>query len=316
MFKKRLFMFAVAIMAMMLLVACGGKSETDGGEKETSDAKLKVVATFSILHDIANEVGGERVEVHSMVPIGNDPHEYEPLPEDIKKATDADVLFYNGLNLEGGDTGWFAKLVKTVGQDESKVFELMKGVEPRYLSSEDGREEEINPHAFLDPIVGMKMVENARDAFIQVDPQHKELYEENAAKYLAELEEIHKEYETKIAEIPEEKRVLVTSEKAFQYMTARYGLKEGYIWEIDTEEQGSPEQIKRLIEFVKENDVPVLFVESNVDKRPMETVSKETGIEIFAEVFSDELGESGQEGETYTKFLRYNIETIHAGLTK
>ncbi|HEY4566816.1 MAG TPA: zinc ABC transporter substrate-binding protein [Savagea sp.] len=309
----------LSIIAVLFLAACSGDDEAkDSTETKegTNDEAIQVVATFSIIHDILQEVGGEHVDVHSMVPIGTDPHEYEPLPEDIKKATDADALFYNGLNLEGGKDGWFFKLVDTVGQKEENIFEVMEGVEPMYLSSDDGTEEEINPHAFLSPTVGMQMVENVVAGLVEIDPDNKAYYEENGAAFLEELEEIDALYEEKINEIDEDKRILVTSERAFQYMTDRYGLKEGYIWAIDTEENGTPEQIKQLVNFVKENDVPVLFVESNVEKSPMETVSKETGVEIFGEVYSDELGEAGTEGETYTGFLRKNIEVIHAGLTK
>lgn len=312
MFKNLRKIGIITLLATLFLVACGD-GET---KKESNSDKLQVVATFSILHDIATQVGGDHVDVHSMVPIGTAPHEYEPLPEDVKKATDADLLFYNGLNLEGGEEGWFFKLIESVNADKDKVFELTEGVEPLYLSSEDGTEKEINPHAFLDPVVGIKMTENARDAFIKIDETNKADYEANAEKLLDELRALDKEYATKIGEIPEEKRILVTSERAFQYMTKRYGLKEGYLWEVDTEENGTPEQIKSLVNFIKENDVSKLFVETNVDARSMETVANETGAEIVAKVFSDELGEPGEEGGTLVKFLQYNIDTIHKGLTE
>lgn len=316
MFKKFWQVSLLALVAVFALAACGDKKEaTDSPKSEESKSeKLQLIATFSIINDLLNEVGGDLVEVHSMVPIGQDPHEYEPLPEDIKKATDSDAMFFNGLNLEGGEKGWFTKLTKNVKKEDDKVFEVMKGVEPMYLASEDGQEEEINPHAFLSPVVGIQMVENVRDALVQIDPDNKETYEKNADTFLAELTEIDDLYTAKIADIDEKNRVLVTSERAFQYMTSHYGLDEGYIWAIDTEENGTPAQIKALVEFVKEKKVPALFVESNVDKRPMETVSKETGVDIVAEIYSDELGRSGTDGETYTKFLRSNIEKIHDGL--
>ncbi|MET3576596.1 metal ABC transporter substrate-binding protein [Bhargavaea ullalensis] len=318
--KKKLWgALVLLLVAAFTLGACGSKDGKDTSGKTAEDAgkdKLHVVATFSILYDIANEVGGDRVSVHSMVPIGTAPHEYEPLPEDVKKTSDADVIFYNGLNLEGGEEGWFSRLLDTTGTDESKVFELMEGVEPLYLSDKEGHEGEVNPHAFLDPTVGIQMVENARDAFVKVDPDHKDEYEKNAENMLNKLREIDQEYKDKIAEIPETKRILVTSERAYQYLAKTYGLEEGYIWAIDTEENGSPAQIKSLVDFVREHDVPALFVESNVDRRPMETVSNETGVPIAHELYSDELGKPGSEGETYTNFLKYNIENIHDGLMK
>lgn len=249
-----------------------------------------------------------------MVPIGTDPHEYDPLPEDIKKATDADALFYNGLNLEGGEHGWFFKLVDNVQANKDHVFELMEGVEPLYLTSHDGTEKEVNPHAFLDPTVVIQMTENTRDALIQVDAENKEAYEKNAEQLLEKLHQLDEEYKSKIGEIPEENRILVTSERAYQYMTKRYGLEEGFIWEIDTEENGTPEQITSLVKFIKEKEVPVLFVETNVDARPMETVSNETGVPIAAKLFSDELGRPGDDGSTVIDFLQYNIDTIYAHL--
>lgn len=308
-------LMALAFIAVTILAACG-EDDTSAKKSGSSDGPLQVVSSFTILTDIVKEIGGDHVEIHNMVPIGTDPHEYEPLPEDIKKATDADALFYNGLNLEGGKHGWFFKLMDAVNQEDDKIFELAEGVEPEYLTSEDGKEEEINPHAFLDPMVGIQMTENARDALMEIDPEHKEEYEKSAEKYLDKLRAIDQEYKDKIADIPEAHRVLVTSERAYQYMADRYGLKEGYIWAIDTEENGTPEQITTLINFIKDHDVPALFVETNVDKRPMETVSKETGVEIAGELYSDEIGKPGEAGDTYIKFLEYNIKEIHDTLAK
>ncbi|MFD1167568.1 metal ABC transporter substrate-binding protein [Oceanobacillus caeni] len=310
---RRLVRLMLSLAAIsLLLAACGNKDVT---ANDNNDDVLKVVTSFTLLEDIVHQIGGEHVEIHNLVPIGTDPHEYEPLPEDIKKATDADILFYNGLNLEGGEHGWFFKMMNTVGQKDENIFELTKGVEPKYLTEKGEAEHEMNPHAFLDPNVGMIMVEKAHDALVKADPENKEEYDKNAKAYIEKLKEIDEEYKNKIADIPEENRILVTSERAFQYMADRYGLEEGYIWEIDTEENGSPEQIKSLVNFLKERDVPILFLESNVDSRPMETVSEESGVEIYKDkIFSDEIGKKGEAGDTYIKFLEYNIDKIYNGL--
>ena len=314
--------FAVlSLVILFLLSACGNNTseETESGQATSPDSseKLKVVSSFTILSDIVRQIGKEHVDVHNLVPTGTDPHVYEPLPEDIKAATDADVLFYNGLNLEGGEQGWFAKMINSVGQDESHVFELTKGVEPKYLhhEGEEGRVEEINPHAFINPVVGIKMAEDTRDALVKIDPDHADDYKKNAEQYLQKLHDFDNEYRTKINEIPEEDRILVTSERAFQYMAAEYGLEEGYIWAIDTEENGSSEQMKELITFLKEKQPPVLFLETNVDRRPMDTVSKESGIPIYGPIYSDEIGVPGSEVDTYEKYLTYNIKQIYEGLT-
>lgn len=309
---KKIFKYLLApSAALMLLVGCGSNEATTD-EASNSDDKLQVVSSFTIIQDLAREIGGDDVSIHNLVPTGTDPHEYEPLPLDMKKATDADILFYNGLNLEGGEDGWFFKMINSVNQDMDNVYSLTERVEPMYLSGEDGKKDQINPHAFINPAVGVKMAEDMRDAFIEKDPENKENYEERASEYLERLEALEGEYRERINDIPEEKRVLVTSERAFQYMADEYGLKEGYIWAIDTEENGSPEQIKSLIAFVKDNNVPVLFIESNVDTRPMETVSKETGVPFSEKpIYSDEIGKPGEEVDTYMKYLNYNINLIH-----
>lgn len=313
--RKAFLGFIMLSMTVFLLSACGDE-ETGSHGKSDSD-KLKVVTSFTIIEDLAREIGGDDVDIHNLVPTGTDPHVYEPLPEDIKKATDADVLFYNGLNLEGGEHGWFFKMIDSVGQKDENVFSLTEHVKPMYLSGEDGRKEEINPHAFIDPAVGIKMAEDMRDAFIKVDPDRKDDYEQRADKYLERLKGVNQEYEDKLGDIPKKNRTLVTSERAYQYMANHFGFNEAFIWEIDTEENGSPEQIKNLISYIKEHKVPILFVESNVDTRPMETVSAETGVPIYEKpIYSDEIGEPGEEVDTYMKYLKYNLKIMHDGLNK
>ncbi len=310
--------FIVAVVAVFLLVACGDATNKDSNGNSDGDHgdKIQVVASFTIISDFVREIGGDQVEVHNLVPTGTDPHEYEPLPEDSKKAADADILFYNGMNLEGGKDGWFFKMVESVGQDESKVFSLTERVEPMYLTDEQTKEEEVNPHTFIDPTVGIKMAEDMRDAFIEIDPDNSDSYEKNASEYIERLKEMDEQYRERINDLPEDKRTLVTSECAFQYMLNTYGMNEGCIWKVDTEENGSPEQIKSLIEFIEEHSVEILFVESNVDERPMETVSSESGIDIFEKpIYSDEIGMPGDEIDTYMKYLQYNIDVIYEGLS-
>src|SRR5699024_1326513 len=312
--NRFLSLFLVVTGIVLLLASCGksGASDTNGG----NEGAIQAVGSFSIVSDIVNEIGGDFVDVHNVVDVGNEPHEYEPKPEDTKKTEDADIFFYNGMNLEGGDSGWVSKLLESVGKEDDKVFEVTEGVEPRYLGEEEGNDGEINPHAFLDPNVGIQMAENIRDGLVKVDPDHEDEYNENADEYINELKDIDQEYQDKIDDIPEEDRVFFSSERAYQYMTERYGLKEGFIWEIDTEDIGTPDQIKSAVKFVEDNDPPSLFVESNVDKRHMETVSDETDVEISHTIYSDELGKEGEEGETYLGFLKSNIDDIYDGLNR
>lgn len=323
---------ATLSMGALLLTACGSEDSpaedtttADDAVEETTDDKLKVVTSFTILTDIAREIGGDDVEIHNIVPTGTDPHEYEPLPGDMKAVTDADVLFYNGLNLEGGEDGWFMKMIDSANQNMEHVYNLSEGVEPQYVTEEldadvieaqnlgpdaDG---EVNPHAFISPHVGITLTENMLDALVKEDPDNADSYKERAGAYLESLNEMHEKYHEVVDSLPEDKRILVTSERAFQYMTKEYGLKEGFIWALDTEDTGSPEQIKSLVDFVERNNVEVLFIESNVDPRPMETVSEQTGVPITEKpIISDEIGAV----DTYLDYLEYNINLIYDELSK
>src|SRR5690625_608886 len=306
---KRYKLFILIITGILLLSACSSTT------KSTNNNQLKVVTSFTLIEDMVKEIGGDLVKTHNLVPIGTDPHEYDPLPEDVKAATDADLIIYNGFNLEGNEEGgWIVKLAQAIDKNVSDFYELMEGAEPLYLGGEDGQPDQINPHTFLDPVLGIHMAEKVRDALIENLPGEETTLRDRATEYIKQLEDIHQLYEEKINDIPEENRILITSERAYQYVAKRYGLEEGYIFQVDTEETGTPEQITSLIEFIREKEPPVLFVETNVDQRAMEMVSQETGVEIYAEIFSDEIGAPGSEGDTYIKFLRYYIEKIHEGL--
>jgi len=313
---KKLVQFSfLAVLSILMFAACSSDGDDKASDKG-KDGKLKVVTSFTIIEDMAREIGGDDVEIHNLVPTGTDPHEYDPLPKDIKAATDADILFYNGLNLEGGKAGWFHKMTDSVNQKDENIFKLTERVKPMYLQT-DGEEGEINPHAFIDPLVGVKMAEDMTKAFVKVDPEHKDNYEKRGKEYVDRVKAMDKEYADKLGSLPEEDKILVTSERAFQYMADHYGLKEAFIWDIDTEENGSPKQIKDLVKFIKKNNLPVLFIESNVDRRPMETVSKETGVPFSKKpIYSDEIGKKGEEVDTYLKYLKYNIDLMYSEMSK
>lgn len=303
----------MSILLLLLIAACG--KEDENATKDPNE-KIQVIATYSIVYDIVKNVGGDRVEIHTLAPVGSNPHEYDPLPKDVQLTTDADAVFYNGLNLEAGNS-WFEKLLLTAnkGEKDSPVFQMSEGVEPKYLTTK-GKESEEDPHAWLDIRNGIKYAENARDGLIKVDPEHADVYEKNAQEYIEKLETLHEESVSRYNEIPKEQRLLITSEGAFKYFSEAYDFEAAYIWEINSENQGSPEQVKSVVDFIRTKKDPVLFVETSIDPRSMETVSAETGVPIFGKVFTDSIGKPGEDGDTYIKMMEWNIDTIFNGLTK
>lgn len=296
----------------VLLISCQNNTQQ---KNIFENGKLKVVTSFTILEDMVKAIGQDLVSVYNLVPTGTAPHEYEPLPLDNKAVTEAELLIYNGLNLEGGDEGWFFKLVRSSRKNLDEVFQVSDGVTPMYLRAGE-KDEQINPHAFLDPEVGIIMTNNILKILGEIDPANQVSYQKNAQQYLSELQMISTTYQEKISALSPSQKVFVASEHAFQYMTERYGLTHYYIWEIDTDEIGSPQQIRELIDQLNKTRPPVLFVESNVQTKPMEQVSKETGIPIFSKkIYADEIGKAGSEVDTYLKFLTHNLNVIIEGLT-
>jgi len=307
----------VSAAVLFTLTACNQESESDASGAQGDDEPLQVVGDFSIISDIVDQVGGDEVDVYNIIPAGEEPHEWDPSPDDTKNTAEADAFFYFGWNLEGLEgeqENWVYKLLNAADKspDDDNVFTLSDGLEQKELGEIEENEGTVNPHAFISPKEGIDMAENARDALIEIDPDNQEEYEENADEFLEELEDIDQQYEEKIGEIPEEDRVLVTSERAFQYVAEDYGLEEGFIWEIDGNDEGTPEQVKSTVEFVNENEPNALFDEYNGVKRPMQTVSDETDVPIAGTLYSGDLGTS----ESYVDYLKHNLQTILNGIAQ
>ena len=309
---KKCRFLVLLLLAFVGLAACSSqKSSTEPGS-----SKLNVVATNSIIADITKNIAGDKINLHSIVPVGQDPHEYEPLPEDVKKTSQADLIFYNGINLETGGNAWFTKLVENAKKKENKdYYAVSEGVDVIYLEgqSEKGKED---PHAWLNLENGIIYAQNIAKRLSEKDPANKETYEKNLKAYVEKLSALDKEAKEKFNNIPEEKKMIVTSEGCFKYFSKAYNVPSAYIWEINTEEEGTPDQIKTLVEKLRKTKVPSLFVESSVDDRPMKTVSKDTNIPIYAKIFTDSVAEKGEEGDSYYSMMKYNLEKIAEGLSK
>lgn len=309
---KKCRFLVLLLLAFVGLAACSSqKSSTD-----SSSSKLNVVATNSIIADITKNIAGDKINLHSIVPVGQDPHEYEPLPEDVKKTSKADLIFYNGINLETGGNAWFTKLVENAQKKENKdYYAVSEGVDVIYLEGQNEKGKE-DPHAWLNLENGIIYAQNIAKRLIEKDPDNKATYEKNLKAYVEKLTALDKEAKEKFNNIPEEKKMIVTSEGCFKYFSKAYNVPSAYIWEINTEEEGTPDQIKSLVEKLRKTKVPSLFVESSVDERPMKTVSKDTNIPIYAKIFTDSIAEKGEEGDSYYSMMKYNLDKISEGLAK
>ena len=303
---KRIQKLLVALLFLPFFAACSA------GEAGSDNGKLNVVVTNSILADMTKNIAGDKINLHSIVPIGQDPHEYEPLSEDIAKASAADLIFYNGINLENA---WFIKMVKNAQKVENQdYFAASDGVEVIYFEgqSEKGKED---PHAWLSLENGIIYAQNIAEQLMAKDPENKDIYQQNLDTYIQQLAALDEEAKSSFAAIPADKKLIVTSEGCFKYFSKAYDIPSAYIWEINTEEEGTPQQTRDLVQKLKAGPTPAaLFVESSVDDRPMKTISRETGIKIYAKIFTDSIAKEGEDGDSYLAMMKWDLEKIAEGL--
>lgn len=272
-------------------------------------AKFKVVTTFTIIQDMAQNIAGDAATVESITKPGAEIHDYEPTPKDIVKAQSADLVLWNGLNLER----WFEKFFQNV-KDKPAVV-VTEGIEPMSIN-EGPYIGNPNPHAWMSPSNALIYIENIKNALVKYDPQNKETYEKNAALYAKKIKELDKPLREKLAQVPEAQRWLVTSEGAFSYLTRDYGFKEAYLWPINAEQQGTPQQVRKVIETVKANNIPVVFSESTISPKPAKQVAKETGAKYGGVLYVDSLSNKKGPVPTYIDLLNTTVSTIAKGFEK
>lgn len=272
-------------------------------------AKFKVVTTFTIIQDMAQNVAGDAATVESITKPGAEIHDYEPTPKDIVKAQSADLVLWNGLNLER----WFEKFFQNV-KDKPAVV-VTEGIEPMSIN-EGPYTGNPNPHAWMSPSNALIYIENIKNALVKYDPQNKETYEKNAALYAHKIKELDKPLREKLAQVPEAQRWLVTSEGAFSYLTRDYGFKEAYLWPINAEQQGTPQQVRKVIETVKANKIPVVFSESTISPKPAKQVAKESGAKYGGVLYVDSLSNKNGPVPTYVDLLNTTVSTIVKGFEK
>jgi manganese/iron transport system substrate-binding protein len=299
-FLKRRAVLALAVGAA-LFTGCN-KPEAAA----SSGGKKKVVTSFTIIADMAREVAGDAAVVESITKPGSEIHGYEPTPKDIVKAQSADLVLWNGMNLEL----WFEKFFQNVKDVPSAV--LTEGILPMGIS-EGPYTGKPNPHAWMSPANAAIYVENIRKALVKMDPANEATYNANAAAYTAQIQALDEPVRQKLSVIPEDRRWLVSSEGAFSYLCANYGLKQLYLWPINADAQGTPQQVQKVIDAVRSNKIPVVFSESTVSAKPIQQVAKETGVKYGGVLYVDSLTEADGPAPSYLKLLEANAETIVKG---
>ncbi len=279
-----------------------------GAEKPFEGERLKVATTFTIIADLAANVAGEAADVVSITRPGAEIHNYQPTPRDLLRVRDADLVLWNGLGLER----WFRKFMSRVKSATDVV--VSEGVVEIPILQGPYRDKP-NPHAWMSPTDVQIYIENIRKALIEADPANAAVYNANATTYTERIQKLVEPLKLQIDSIPESKRWLATSEGAFSYLARDFGLQEIYLWPINADAQGTPQQVRRLIDSIRENEISAVFSESTVSDKPARQVARETGAKYGGVLFVDSLSEADGPVPTYIDLLRTTVETVVAGLT-
>ena len=270
---------------------------------------FRVVTTFTIIQDIVREVAGEAAIVNSITKPGADIHNYLPTPRDIVKAQKADLIVWNGLGLER----WFKKFFANLRNVPSVV--VSDGIEPISITggSYHGKP---NPHAWMSPTNALIYVENIRKALVKHDPAQAAIYNRNAAAYGTKIRRLDHMLRQKLRAAGGQQNWLVTSEGAFSYLTRDFGLREAFIWPINADAQGTPQQVRRLIDLMRREKIGVIFSESTISDKPARQIAKETGARYGGVLYVDSLSKPDGPVPTYLKLLEVTVTTIAAGFLK
>lgn len=294
-FTMRRLLSAVALTAL-----------TAGGAM-AQDEKMKVVTTFTVLADMASQVAGDTADVVSITKPGAEIHGYEPTPQDIVRAHDADLILWNGMNLEL----WFEQFLTHLGDVPSAT--LTDGIDPISIAA-GAYEGKPNPHAWMGLDNALIYIDNIESAFAEHDPEHADTYAANAAAYKDELRATLEPLREQIAQIPDAQRWLVTCEGAFSYLARDFGMKELYLWPMNADQMGTPQQVRSVIDGVKDNNIPVVFCESTVNTAPAEQVARETGAHYGGVLYVDSLSEPDGPVPSYLDLLTVTSQTVVDGL--
>jgi manganese/iron transport system substrate-binding protein len=295
------FRAALTVLFALALAACSGEA--------SKSEKLKVVTTFTIIADMARNVAGDAADVESITKPNAEIHNYQPTPGDLIRAQGAGLILWNGLNLEL----WFQKFFQNLKDVPGVV--VSEGVQPIGIS-EGPYTGKPNPHGWMSPEAALIYVENIRKALVERDPENADTYNRNAAAYAEKIKATVEPIRARLAAIPADRRWLVSSEGAFSYLAHDFGLKELYLWPINADQQGTPQQVRKVIDVVRANNIPAVFSESTISADPARQVARETGAKYGGVLYVDSLSDADGPVPTYLDLLRVTTETIAKGLTE
>jgi len=274
----------------------------------SQDKKFTVLASASMIADMTEVITGGLVDVQCIVPIGGDPHLYEPTPKDVMKVAAADLILVNGLTFEG----WLNELIDNSGT-EAEVVTITNGIQPitslQYQNATD-------PHAWMDLSNGLIYIDNIRDALKKLDPLHTEEFAFNHGVYKQQMEDLDKYIFEQIQSIPKEKRILITSHDAFQYYGKRYGVTLESILGVSTDADVQTADVIRLNQVIRTKNIPAVFIESTINPKLLEQLAKDNNIEVGGQLFADSIGDKESPAPSYLAMLKHNTDTIVKALSK
>ena len=270
--------------------------------------KPLVVASASIFADMARNIGGDKIEVRSIVPIGGDPHRYEATPDDAALLAKADLILINGLTFEG----WINEVIANSGS-KAMVKLITAGIQPISSQIHSGA---TDPHAWMDAENGLIYIRNIRDGLIAIDPQNANFYEQQHARYSQQLAALHQYIQSRMATIPPQHRILITSHDAFSYFGRKYGLTVSAMMGVSTEADAQTSDMERVVDALEKNKVPAIFIESTINPKMLQQIAKDHGVIIGGSLYADSVGEPGTPGESYIGMLRHNADVISTALSR
>jgi len=307
-YARRSFFFGIALLLVLSFVFTGcSPSEQTSAQ---TDGKWRITATTGMVADIVANVGGDKVSVTHLMGPGVDPHLYKASQGDIKRIEEADLIFYSGLHLEGK----MGEILEKIGK-KKPVKAVTAGIPENLLLADPAASQAFDPHVWFDVSLWMKAVEQVRADLIAFDPANQSVYEANASKYLAELEELHQYATTQLASIPQEQRVLVTAHDAFGYFGRAYGVEVMGLQGISTASEYGLKDVQTLVDSLVSRKIKAVFIESSVPKQSIEAVvqgaaAKNHTVAIGGELFSDAMGTPGTPEGTYIGMVKHNVDTI------